>query len=69
MELVFVAMVIVCPSFNAQCIPFEIEISKTRSHAECVERIPEVRKEVEYRIATGTMPHDAFIHANVCERR
>jgi hypothetical protein len=69
MELAFIAVVIVCPGFNGQCLPYELEESRTSSHAECVEIIPEIRKKIEYRIAEGVLPHDAFIHANVCEER
>jgi hypothetical protein len=67
--MVFVAVVTVCPSFNGQCIPFELDKYRAKSHAECVEMMPELRSEVAYRIRTGALPYDAFMSSNACERR
>ena len=67
--MVFVAVVTVCPAFNGQCLPFELDEYRTATHAECVEVMPKLRSEVAYRIRTGALPHDAFMSSNSCERR
>lgn len=66
---IYVAIVVVCPSLNGQCIPVESENSYVSSHQECVDLMPRIRSEVEYKITHGFLPSDGFIHANVCERR
>ena len=68
--MVFVAVVTVCPAFNGQCLPFDLgEQYQAATYNECVEIMPQLRSEIEYRIKTGALPYDAFMSSNDCERR